>query len=137
MKIFVDTNIFVAVIEESEGSRPGKQLLNKQIENPNNEGEIRLCTSYLNIIEVRNVLMKKKHKERETAEDITEWLKEHLDDLISTAPDLKDIDNTHQETLLDTRDVIFYQISDEFSAVFASLERELIDHGAKHPSNLV
>jgi predicted nucleic-acid-binding protein len=129
MRVFVDTNVFIAVIEESDGSEAGRKLLNKK--------NYELCTSYLNIIEVRDVLMKKKRKERSFAEEVIEFLLENLDTIVESAPNLTVIDEEHRETLMDPMDCVFHQMSVELSSTFVSLERELQDHGAKDPADII
>lgn len=129
MKVFIDTNIFIAVIEESQGSDAGRKLLNKQ--------SWTIGTSTLNLVEVRNVLMKKKHKDADFANTVIDWLKEQLDFVISDPPDMQRVDSVHKSKLLDPMDCLFYCLSNEQNAVLSSLENELTDHGAKHPCDLV
>lgn len=126
MKAFIDTNIFIAVIEGSDGAEAGRELLNKS--------EWELCTSLLNIVEMRDVLMKKKHKSRETAKELIDWLLNHLDIIVKEAPPLSSINDSHEETLMDPMDCILYEMSTEIDAVFFSLEKELHHHGASHPN---
>lgn len=134
MKLFVDTNIFVSVIETSHGAEEARKVLNKNIES---DEEIELLTSYLNIIELRNVLMKKKHFSRENARRLIEWLIGEIDEVVSMSPDFQETNEIHKEKLMDARDVIFYHIAVICNAKFVSLEREIRHHGGFHPDDLI
>jgi len=62
MKVFVDTNVFIASITEE----PGRGEIATELLNENHE----FCTSILNLMEIRSVLTKKKRVEQEQVEDV-------------------------------------------------------------------
>ena len=62
MKVFVDTNVFIASITDE----PGRGDVATELLNENHD----FCTSILNLMEVRSVLTKKKRVEQERVEEI-------------------------------------------------------------------
>ena len=57
MKVFVDTNVFIASLTDEPGrGKIATQLLNKDHE---------FCTSILNLMEIRSVMTKKKRVEQD------------------------------------------------------------------------
>lgn len=128
MRVFIDSNIFLAVIEGSTGSQAGRQLLNND--------DITRCTSLLNLVEIRNVLMKKKQETREFSETLLTWLENQLDVIVYESPALSDIDELHERELLDPMDCFFVLMAEEEDCVFVSLENELQDAGAVGPADI-
>ncbi|GAB6878245.1 hypothetical protein JCM17823_05190 [Halorubrum gandharaense] len=62
MKVFVDTNVFVASLTDEPGRGDvATELLN---------GSYEFCTSILNLMEIRSVLTKKKRVEQERVEEV-------------------------------------------------------------------
>ena len=61
MKVFVDTNVFVASLtNEPSRGKTATYLLNQDYE---------FCTSILNLMELRSVMTKKKHVEQDRVEE--------------------------------------------------------------------
>lgn len=128
MRVFIDTNVFISVIEGSEGSGVGRKILNKEWE---------ICTSVLNLMEIRTVLVKKKHEPQEKVESIIEWLKDQLDTVFERLPELYHIEGTQKDTLLYPLDCIFHHISDDKGMPLVTFDSELLDHGGTSPETLV
>ena len=62
MKLFIDSNVFVASLtDEPQRGEAATRLLNRNDE---------FCTSILNLMEIRSVLTKKKHVEQERVEGV-------------------------------------------------------------------
>lgn len=129
MKIYVDTNIFISLIEDSKGADVANRLLNIQ----NHE----IGTGMLNIFEIRTVLTKKKFRPQPQVETIICWLKRNLDFIVDYVPPLPNVEARQKTTLLYPMDCMILQTSDEVGAVPTTLEREMRDHGAVHPRYLV
>ena len=62
MKVFVDTNVFVASLTDE----PGRGDVATELLNESHE----FCTSILNLMEIRSVLTKKKRVEQERVEEV-------------------------------------------------------------------
>ncbi|RJX49296.1 type II toxin-antitoxin system VapC family toxin, partial [Halonotius pteroides] len=62
MKVFVDTNVFIASITDE----PGRGDVATELLNGNHD----FCTSILNLMEIRSVLTKKKRVEQERVEEV-------------------------------------------------------------------
>jgi uncharacterized protein with PIN domain len=79
MKIFVDTNVFIASLTDE----PGRGEIATQLLNANHE----FCTSILNLMEMRSVMTKKKRVEQDRVETV-------LSDIYSSvdiyAPEISD-----------------------------------------------
>jgi len=128
-KVLVDTNVFISVIEASEGSEIGRKLLNSD--------NIVICASFYTLIEIRDVLMKKKHKSRDVADEIIHRVRTKVDEIIEIFPNPDRVTSIHTETLIDPPDCILIETSKQIDSDFATFEREIQDHGAEDPSGLI
>lgn len=129
MKILVDTNIFIALIENSPGAKVANRLLNVR--------HHEIGTGTLNLLEIRTVLTKKKSKSQRKVEAFISWLRRNLDFIVDQIPPLSDVETRHKRTLLYPMDCLIMQTSDDAQAVPTTLDREMRDWGGVHPRYLV
>jgi len=129
MKVFVDTNVFIASLTDEPSRGPAAtQLLNQEHE---------FCTSVLNLMELRSVLTKKKQIEQTEAEEVLSDIYTQVD---IYAPEISDQITAYshqQESLLYTLDCVFLALADDIGATLTTFDSELLDHGAVQPSNLL
>lgn len=129
MRVFVDTNVFVATITDEEGTGDiASRLLNSDNE---------FITSLLNLMELRTVLTKKERLERERAREIQEEITSAVDVVIHDASDMVDANRLQEETLLYPLDTLVLAAADAQDATLASFDTELLDNGAVHPEELL
>ena len=129
MRIFVDTNVFVASLTDEPGrGETATRLL---------DADRDFCTSILNLMEIRSVLTKKKQIEQQQVE-------ETLSDIYATvdiyAPEISDHVAAYQrqrETLLYTTDCVLLSLAEDVDAELVTFDGELLDNGAVPPSSLV
>lgn len=126
MKLFVDTNVFVASLtDEPQRGETATRLLNRNDD---------FCTSILNLMEIRSVLTKKKHIEQDRVEDVLSDIYTEID---IYAPEISDQISAYEqqrETLLYTLDCVLLALADDVDATMISFDRELLDNGAISPS---
>jgi predicted nucleic acid-binding protein len=129
MKVFVDTNVFIASLTaEPNRGEIATQLLNQDHD---------FCTSILNLMEIRSVLTKKKRVEQDRVEAV-------LSDIYSSvdiyAPEISDqiaAYELQEETLLYTMDCVLLALANDVDATLVTFDGELLDHGAVVPETLV
>jgi len=126
MKIFVDTNIIISLLEGSKGADLAKRLLNIK--------DHKIGTGIINLMETRAVLTKEKHFPQPEVERLIDWLKKHLDFISNQIPDLQDIENHHKTTLMDTMDTIIFCQALLEQSIPVTNEKEMQDHGAVDPA---
>lgn len=129
MKILVDTNILVSTIEDSAESEVSAELLNLD--------EHELGVTQLTLFELRTVLTKKKQEPQQNVERIINWLWQHLDFVIDSAPQFSSVETLQKRTLLYPMDCMILQTALEIGAVATTLEKELREHYAVHPELIV
>lgn len=129
MKVFVDTNVFVASLtDEPSRGETATALLNQ---------DYGFCTSVLNLMEIRSVLTKKKQTEQERVEDILRDIYTAVDIYAPEISDQIEAYSLQQETLLYTLDCILLALADDIDATLTTFDRELIANGAVAPGELV
>ncbi len=129
MRLFIDTNVFVAaVVGEEERSGIARELLNQ-------EGEF--YTSVLNLMELRSVLSKSKGFSRDKLEDVEQEIVEGVDVVIPDSSDFVDANTMQAENLLYPFDAVIFTLSEVHDAELVSFDSELIDKGATAPEELV
>lgn len=129
MKIFVDTNILVAVLtEEDEKFSDAKELLNS---------DHQILTSLLNLMEVRTVLSKKKNHERQEIEEVEKDIVELADIIIPDSSDSLNANKLQRENYAYPMDSLIMAIAENSGAELASFDGELIENGAKSPEELI
>lgn len=129
MKVFVDTNILVAVLtEEDEKFSDAKELLNS---------DHQIVTSLLNLMEVRTVLSKKKNHERQEIEEVEKDIVELADIVIPDSSDSLNANKLQRENYAYPMDSLIMAIAENSGAELASFDGELIENGAKSPEELI
>lgn len=129
MKVFVDTNVFVASLT----NEPGRGDTATTLLNHNHD----FCTSILNLMELRSVLTKKKRVEQERVEDILSDIYTQVD---IYAPEISDqiaAYSRQQEALLYTLDCVLLALADDIDAILTTFDSELLDNGAVPPTDLI
>lgn len=129
MKVFVDTNVFVASLtEEPRRGEIATQLLNQEYE---------FCTSILNLMELRSVLTKKKRVEQEQVEETLADIYTQVDIYAPEISDQITAYSLQQETLLYTLDCVLFSLADDRDAELTTFDAELHDNGAVSPEELI
>ena len=129
MKVFVDTNVFIASITEE----PARGEMATELLNENHE----FCTSILNLMEIRSTLTKKKRVEQEEVEDVLADIYGHVD---IYAPEISDQISAYtlqEEMLLYTLDCVLLALADDVDATMVTYDGELLEHGAVEPAELI
>ncbi|MBP1987444.1 type II toxin-antitoxin system VapC family toxin [Halolamina salifodinae] len=129
MKLFIDTNVFIASITDEPGrGEIATDLLNEDYE---------FCTSILNLMEIRSVLTKKKRVEQEQVEELLADIYGRVD---IYAPEISDQISAYglqQDTLLYTLDCILLALAEDVDATLVTFDGELLEHGAVQPTELM
>ncbi|WP_458187406.1 type II toxin-antitoxin system VapC family toxin [Haladaptatus sp. NG-WS-4] len=129
MKLFVDTNVFIASLtDEPTRGEIATQLLNEDHD---------FCTSIINLMEIRSVMTKKKHVEQERVEDVLSDIYNSID---IYAPEISDQITAYElqrENLLYTMDCILLALANDVDAALVTFDGELLDHGGTTPEELV
>lgn len=129
MKVFVDTNVFIASLtDEPSRGEVATELLNQDHE---------FCTSILNLMEIRSVMTKKKRVEQERVEDVLSDIYGHVD---IYAPEISDQISAYtlqQDTLLYTLDCVLLALAEDVNATLTTFDGELLDNGAVEPAELI
>lgn len=129
MKVFVDTNVFIASLTDE----PGRGKIATRLLNEDHE----FCTSILNLMEIRSVMTKKKRVEQDRVEAV-------LSDIYSSidiyAPEISDQIAAYElqrDNLLYTMDCVLLALADDVDATVATFDGELLDHGGVAPEELI
>lgn len=129
MRLFLDTNVFVAAVtDEPESGAVAADLLSRDHE---------FLTSTLNLMELRTVLTKKKRLESSRAGAIQAEITRDVAVVIPDASDMMDANRLQQETLLYPLDCIVMAVSQGHDAELVSFDAELQEAGAISPDDLV
>jgi len=129
MKVFVDTNVFIASITEE----PARGEMATELLNENHE----FCTSILNLMEIRSVLTKKKRVEQEQVESVLTDIYGRVD---IYAPEISDQISAYrlqEDTLLYTLDCVLLALAEDVDATMVTFDGELLEHGAVEPAELI
>ena len=129
MKVFVDTNVFVASLTDE----PGRGDVATELLNESHE----FCTSILNLMEIRSVLTKKKRVEQERVEEVLTDVYGNVD---IYAPEISDqiaAYGLQQDTLLYTLDCVLLALAEDIDATLVTFDGELLDNGAVPPAELL
>lgn len=129
MKVFVDTNVFIASLtDEPARGDVATNLLNSDHD---------FCTSILNLMEIRSVLAKKKHVEQDTIEEILSDVYTRVDIYAPEISDQISAYSLQKETLLYTLDCVLHALANDIDATLVTFDEELLDNGATRPSELI
>lgn len=131
MRLFLDTNVFVASLTDEPGRGEfATRLLDRT-------DEYELHTSLLNLMEIRTVLTKKKSADLEAANDAID---EIVYDAEITIPDASDVMNANErqnETLLYPMDAIIASLADGVDAELVTFDTEMLDHVGRTPEDVL
>ncbi|WP_330631233.1 type II toxin-antitoxin system VapC family toxin [Halocatena halophila] len=129
MKLFVDTNIFVASLtDEPSRGEIATRLLNEDHD---------FCTSIINLMELRSVLTKKNHIEQERVEEVLSDIYNRVD---IYAPEISDHITAYElqrDNLLYAMDCILLALADDVDATLVTFDGELLDHGGVAPETVL
>jgi len=129
MKLFVDTNVFVASLTDE----PGRGDIATELLNEGHE----FCTSILDLMEIRSVLTKKKRVEQSRVEEILTDIYGNAD---IYAPEISDQISGYslqQDTLLYTLDCVLLALAEDLDATLVTFDGELLESGAVSPTELL
>ncbi|WP_440006937.1 type II toxin-antitoxin system VapC family toxin [Halomicrococcus sp. SG-WS-1] len=128
-RLFLDTNIFVAVLdEEPEQGETARKLLNSDHE---------LYTSLLNLLELRTVLVKQKQWEQERAEEVIAGISDRIEVFVHETSDVLATNQLQKETLLYPMDCLIFAAAEDVTAELVTFDAEVLDNGATSPEEIV
>lgn len=129
MKVFVDTNVFIASITDE----PGRGDVATELLNENHD----FCTSILNLMEIRSVLTKKKRVEQKRVEEVLTDIYGRVDIYAPEISDQISAYSLQQDTLLYTLDCVLLALAEDINATLVTFEGELLENGAVSPTELM
>ncbi|MFC7133830.1 MULTISPECIES: type II toxin-antitoxin system VapC family toxin [Salinibaculum] len=129
MKVFVDTNVFIASITDE----PGRGDVATELLNESHE----FCTSILNLMEIRSVLTKKKRVEQERVEEVLTDIYGRVDIYAPEISDQISAYSLQQDTLLYTLDCVLLALAEDIDATLVTFDGELLENGAISPTVLM
>lgn len=128
-RLFLDTNLFVAILdEESQQQEVARELLNS---------DYKFYTSLLNLLELRTVLVKRKRREQERAEETIEGIAERVEVFVHETSDILATNQLQRESLLYPMDCLILAAAEDVGAELVTFDSELIEAGATPPSELL
>ncbi|WP_135829917.1 type II toxin-antitoxin system VapC family toxin [Halorussus halobius] len=128
-RLFLDTNVFVAILdEEAEQATTARRLLNADYE---------FYTSLLNLLELRTVLVKHKQWEPERVEEIIDGVSERVEVFVHETSDVLATNQLQQETLLYPMDCLILAAAEDADAELVTFDSEVLDAGGTSPSELL
>lgn len=129
MRVFVDTNVFIASLTDEPGrGEEATAFLNEPHE---------FVTSILNLMELRTVLAKKKNVKQGRVEAI---IRDIRDTIAIYQPDEEDVlaaYDRQRATLLYPLDCVYLSMAEFVEATPVTFDKELIDNGAVSPDDVV
>ena len=129
MKVFVDTNVFIASITDE----PGRGDVATEVLNENHD----FCTSILNLMEIRSVLTKKKRVEQERVEEVLADIYGGVDIYAPEISDQVSAYSLQQDTLLYTLDCVLLALAEDIDATLVTFDGELLENGAISPTGVM
>ena len=129
MKVFVDTNVFIASITDE----PGRGDVATELLNESHE----FCTSILNLMEIRSVLTKKKRVEQERVEEVLTDIYGRVDIYAPEISDQISANSLQKDTLLYTLDCVLLALAEDIDATLVTFDGELLENGAVSPTELM
>jgi predicted nucleic acid-binding protein len=125
MRLFLDTNVFVASLtDEPSRGDAADALLDRDCE---------FSTSLLNLMELRTVLAKKNRIEQSVVRGIIADIDDRIEVFYHDTTDLLDANRLQQDTLLYPLDCLLLTAADDMNATLVTFDTELIDAGAVTP----
>lgn len=127
MKLFLDTNVFIAAVtDEPDSGAIAADLL---------DGNHTFLTATLNLMELRSVLTKKERLELSQAEAIQDEITADVRVVIPDASDMMDANRLQRETLLYPLDCLILACAQGHDADLVSFDSELQEAGALDPED--
>jgi predicted nucleic acid-binding protein len=128
MKLFVDSNVFVAVVtDDTDRSDVARELLNSDHE---------FYSSIYNVMEVRNVLATKYHFERDRIEEVERTIRTYADPVSHSSVLIQEADELQAETYTTAMDAITLAGADHIGGTLVTFDTELHRHGAEPPEEI-
>jgi len=129
MKLFVDSNVFIASLTDEPGrGHTATRLLDSDHE---------FCTSILNLMEIRSVLMNKKRIEQDAVESVLSDIYTTVDIYAPEISDQVEAYSLQEETVLYTLDCLLLALANDVGATMVSFDADLCEHGAMAPEEFV
>lgn len=129
MKVFVDTNVFIATsVDEPGRGGLATEFLNQEYE---------YCTTIFNVMEFRTALAKKKRVEQGRVEELLDDIFESVDVYTPEMGDVIDAYNLQEETLLYPMDCLILAMADGEDAPLVTFDAELLENGASSPDEFL
>lgn len=129
MRVFLDTNVFVASLtDEPERGEAATELMNRDHE---------FYTSLLNLMELRTVLTKKKRVEQDEVADVIREISEQVNIVVHEASDVVSANDIQREQLLYPMDCLILALAFDQDATLVTFDSELLDADAVAPSELL
>jgi predicted nucleic acid-binding protein len=128
MKLFVDSNIFIAIVtDDTDRSDTARELLNSEHE---------FYSSIYNVMEVRNVLATKYHLNRDRIEAVERTIRTYADPVSHGSVLVQRADEIQEETYTTAMDAIMLAGADHIGGTLVTFDAELHRHGAKPPEKI-
>lgn len=128
MKLFVDSNVFIAIVtDDTDRSDIARELLNSEYE---------FYSSIYNVMEVRNVLATKYHFKRDRIEEIERTIRTYADPVSHSSVLIQKADEIQEETYTTAMDAIMLAAADHIGGTLVTFDTELHRHGAKPPEDV-
>ncbi len=128
-RLFLDTNVVVASLtSEPQRGAVATEILDIEAE---------YYTGLLNIMELRTVLTKKKMIEQNRVERIIKQIEDRLEVIYHEPSDLVAANELQSQTLLYPLDCLLLAIAEDQDATLVTFDAELIDAGARSPSDIL
>jgi predicted nucleic acid-binding protein len=128
MKLFVDSNIFIAIVtDDTDRSNVARELLNSDHE---------FYSSIYNVMEIRNVLATKYHFKRERIEEVERTIRTYADPVSHSSVLIQEADEIQGETYTTAMDAIMLAGADHIDGTLVTFDTELHRHGAKPPGEI-
>ena len=128
MKLFVDSNVFIAIVtDDTDRSDIARELLNSDHE---------FYSSIYNVMEVRNVLATKYHFTRDRIEEVERTIRTYADPVSHSSVLIQEADEIQSETYTTAMDAIMLAGADHIDGTLVTFDTELHRHGAKPPGEI-
>lgn len=128
MSLFVDSNIFVAIVtDDTDRSDVARELLNSDRE---------FYSSAYNVMEVRNVLATKYHLKRSRIEEVEQTIRTYADPVAHSSVLIQEADSIQEKTYVTAMDAIMLAAAEHIDGTLVTFDTELHRHGAKPPGEI-
>ena len=129
MRVFVDTNVFIAsTVDEPGRGDLASEFLNQDFE---------YCTTIFNTMEFRTALAKKKQVEQERVEERLVDIFEAVDIFFPSMDEMIDAHELQEETLLYPMDCMILAMANGEDTPLVTFDSELLENGAKSPDGFL